>query len=388
MKILYICSVNKTHPLETGVYKKVVAQCKVMTDAGNEVFFACREGMNHMIIENSRQETISMLDFSKYSKRKRDKYIVSFIYDFSLHNNINCLYSRYGSFSYDTHKLYTKLKKNGVKVLLEIPTYPLTQRWSNISQSLKSHQYSLIIKLLYNYSIGSLGIPFFRYSVDRIVNNNGFKKIWGVPVIPITNGIDVKTIPDSHRRFNHTDEIRIMSVANVANWHGFDRLIRGLAEYYKNPHDTIVRFQLAGPGMEVDLLRKLTKELHVEKYVDFLGTVIGEQLNELFLHSHIGVSVLGVHRAKMKECDSLKAREFCARRLPFLTEEAETQYRGKPFVLYVPSNETPVDICKVVSFYNTIVVHPEILDEMRSFAEAKCDWTYAFRNVISYLEKV
>ena len=233
-----------------------------------------------------------------------------------------------------------------------------------------------------------MGIPFFKKCIDRIVNNNGFDVIWNIPVLKITNGIDVSIIPDKPRVYHKdTKVIRIMSVANVANWHGFDRLIYGLSGYYKTQRNIIVKIEIAGPGQEVELLKNLAKKLKVDKYISFLGPVVGEELDELFDRSDIGISVLGVHRVNMRECDSLKAREFCARRLPFLTEEAESQYVGKPFVRIVPSDESPINILEILSFYNSIVEHPDYLDIMREFAETECDWKNAFKNVVDYINK-
>lgn len=385
MRILYFCSVNKSMPLEAGVYKKVVAQIKTLRSCGHDVYFACREGASKMQITNSLGKEICFIDLASFRKLKRDSVIADFIRKFVLESNIDCVYSRYGSFSLKLHYLYKELHNDGKLILLEVPTYPLNQRWANLRQSFKSRNYLLTLKLINNYTIGSLGIPFFKRSVDRIINNNGFEKIWGLDVIPINNGIDVSSIPDRPRFYKSSNEIRLMSVANIAHWHGFDRLIRGLAEYYKDSQPKKVYVEIAGPGVEVKLLEELATKLGVNTYIKFLGPKVGKELDELFDKSDLGISVLGVHRVNMKECDSLKAREFCARRLPFITEAAESQYVGKPFAHIVPSDETPINIKDIISFYEKISTNPEILNEMREFAETRCDWKFAMRHVLEYL---
>ena len=385
--ILYFCTVNCSRPLEAGVYKKVKAQCKVLSEDGHRVFVLCRDGESDMVLIDDTNCIIKRMDLSSLSKFQRNASITSFVFEIIKECQVDCLYSRFGAFSYDSYKLYSQLHSLNVRVLLEIPTYPLKQRWNSVRQSFKSGNYILALKDIYANTIGSLGIPLFKKCVDRIVNNNGFKSIWGIPVLQISNGIDVSTIPDKPRKYKPSNQIKVMSVANIANWHGFDRLICGLAEYYKTPRETMVKVEIAGPGQEVELLTDLSKRLNVDQYISFLGPVVGEELDRMFDRSDVGISVLGVHRVNMKKCDSLKAREFCARRLPFLTEEAESQYVGKPFVKIVPSNESPINILEVVSFYNSIAEHPEYLDEMRSFAETKCDWKYAMKPVLDYLNQ-
>ena len=41
-------------------------------------------------------------------------------------------------------------------------------------------------------------------------------------------------------------ELNLIGVAEIHRWHGFDRLIRGLADYYSKPKNYIVRFHVVG----------------------------------------------------------------------------------------------------------------------------------------------
>lgn len=388
MKILLFCTVNITRPIEAGVAKKVRAQRKVLLDAGHTVYLACRANESDMYVLSAADEVIKKYDLNSTSKFNRDKAITNFVHEFAVNNHIDLLYARYGTFSLNAYKLYNRLHKKGIIVLLEIATYPLNQRWNVVKQSLKSHDYKSALIWIYSNTIGSLGMQLFKKCVNRIVNNNGFEIIWGIPVLPISNGIDVSSIPDKPRHFAEGNDIRVMSVANIANWHGFDRFIRGMASYYQQPHEYNIYFEVAGPGAEAEVLKKLAESLGISQYVKFDGPLVGEKLDDLFHRSDLGISVLGVHRVNMKQCDSLKAREFCARRLPFVTEEAEIQYKGQPFAMCAPTDDNPIDIFKVVEFYKSIVNNPAILDKMRLFAEEKCDWKYAMRNVVDYIDHI
>lgn len=178
-----------------------------------------------------------------------------------------------------------------------------------------------------------------------------------------------------------------MTVANVANWHGFDRVLSGLYEYYKKERDVKVYFDIVGPGQEIDILTKLAEKYNIKDYVKFRGVLVGKELDTVFDEADLGIAILGIHRNNMKEIDCLKSREFCARKLPFITQLAEKHFRDKSFAYCATSDETPLNIEEVVDFYYKIIQNPSILDEMYDFALKYCDWSYAFKNVCNYFEK-
>lgn len=385
MKILYFCNVNMSIPLEAGVYKKIQAQCKVLRNDGHDVKIACPFGETGFVVINENNSIIYEIDVKGRKYYARDSKIFKEIIKYISNNSIEFVYTRYGKYTYDSYRFYNELKKNGIEVILEIPTYPISQRWSSFKQSLKARKFILAIKQLLNNTYGSLGIFLYKKCISRIVNNNGFDEIWGIPVIPIQNGIDVASIPHRKHVYVFKKELTIMSVANVNPWHGFDRLIKGLYEYYLTNPEIKVIFEIVGPGTEIELLRSLAKKLNVKKYVVFHGTVVGKELDEIFERADIGVAILGVHRNNMKVYDCLKSREFCARKLPFITQDAEVHFQGKRFVLSVPNDESPIDIKNIISFYEKMISDPSILDEMYEFANEKCDWSFTFMNVRNYL---
>lgn len=388
MNILYFCNVHKAAPTEFGVLKKVEAQCNVLREAGNNVILACLNDIHSFVYLDKSGNILHNIELDKISKWNRWNRIIKETDSFIKKNDINLVYSRLSMFSFNVHRFYKKLKNENIPVLLEIPTYPINQRWTSIRQSLKAKKYYQAACQLYGSTFSSIGILFFKHSVNRIVNNNGFDKIWGIPVIQITNGIDVNSIPIRQHIDHNDNTITLMSVANVAHWHGYDRIITGLHEYYKKKREITVIFELVGPGIEVELLKQLAIQLGVSQYVNFYGPLVGNKLDNLFNKADIGVSVLGVHRNRMKRCDSLKSREFCARQLPFITEEAETQYLNKEFALCVPSNDYPIKIEDILEFYCNIKESPEIMNSMRDYAKKECDWRTAFLPVVTYIKKL
>ncbi len=388
MNILYLCNVMRSVPAESGVLKKVYAQCNVMRDAGHSVVLACLDDATKYVFADEADNVIHSISIANVNKFNKNRFVLNQVYKFIKEHNIQFVYSRFSDYSLDAHYFYRSLKRMEVKVVLEIPTYPISQRWTSIRQSLKSGKIKTAITQIYNSTLGSLGILLFKKSIDRIVNNNNYDIIWGIPVIKITNGIDVKSIPNRAHEYKNKKSLTIFSVANVANWHGYDRIISGLGEYYKNQPAIEVTFELVGPGIEVELLKEQVASLKLTEYVKFWGTVAGSDLNTLYERADIGVSVLGVHRNHFEYYDALKSREFCARKLPFITEVSERHFNKKSFALCVPSDDSPIDIDSVVDFYNEIVDNSIILDDMYEFAKQECDWSIAFKNVIIYINSL
>lgn len=385
MNVLYLCNVNRSIPLEAGVYKKILAQCKVLREDGHDVKLACSEGFSSFVIVDLDGNIVLDIDIRNVKAYNRDNVIFPIIQKYVITNSINVIYSRYTNYSLYSYLFYKKLKQSGVDVLIEIPTFPLSQRWSSLIQNIRSRHFLVALKQFYNNTVGSLGIPLYKKCISHIVNNNGFDSIWGIPVLKISNGIDVDAIPKRSHKYIEKGYITLMTVANVAHWHGFDRLIRGLYEYYKTNPSIRVNFDIIGSGTEVKELERMTKELNVSDYVQFHGTMIGDDLDKMFEKADIGVSILGIHRNKMNVIDCLKSREFCARQLPFITQDAESHFMGKRFAYSVSSDEEPVNVYEIVDFYHSILAEEEILDEMYLFAKSECDWKYAFRNVRNYL---
>lgn len=153
---------------------------------------------------------------------------------------------------YDKHllNLLTALKKEGFKIVLEIPTPAFVKEYIN---SFPKGWYKLFNFLLYHKKIYRLA--------DLIVSIGEMSPVLkGLEdkVLVIGNGIDLNEIPViDPPKFEK--ELHLIGVANVAYWHGYDRVIKGLWEYYRKTPGKKVYFHIVGDGPELPRLRKLTK---------------------------------------------------------------------------------------------------------------------------------
>jgi len=204
------------------------------------------------------------------------------------------------------------------------------------------------------------------------------------PYITLGNGYDVNSTPMRHLPKFQGQELHLLCVAHVSYWHGLDRLIRGLAIY----QGTIsVMLHIAGEGAELSTIQKLTNELGISDRVLFHGFKTGKDLDNLFNSCHIAVGSLGIHRIGLTEASILKARDYCARGIPYLTGCADPDFPDNfPYNFKIPGDESPVDIEKVIEFSLRVFADPNHPRKMRAYALEHLDWSVKMKKLKNFLE--
>lgn len=100
---------------------------------------------------------------------------------------------------------------------MEIPTYPYDQEF--IDQKL-----NLCIDKIFRHDLCKQLNAIVTFSNDTV--------IFGQRTIRISNGIDFSSIPLRQQIHTMENELHLIGVAEIHFWHGFDRIINGLKEYY------------------------------------------------------------------------------------------------------------------------------------------------------------
>ena len=204
------------------------------------------------------------------------------------------------------------------------------------------------------------------------------------PHITIGNGFDVASPPVRRPPDYNGDDLHLLCVANISRWHGLDRLLRGLATYSGTPK---VILHIAGDGAELPHLQQLTDELGIGDRVIFHGFTAGKALDALFDQCHIAVGSLGIHRIGLKEASILKAREYCARGIPFIIACADPDFPPDfPYILRLPADESPIDIEQVLAFAKEVYADPDHPQKMRRYAEEHLDWSVKMKKLKGFLE--
>lgn len=162
------------------------------------------------------------------------------------------------------------------------------------------------------------------------------------PHITIGNGFDVVSAPVRQPAAYTGTDLHLLCVANVNRWHGIDRLLRGLANYSGTPG---VVLHVVGNGPELSHLQELAEELGIGDRAVFHGFRTGEDLDAFFDQCHVAVGSLAIHRIGLKEASILKAREYCARGIPFIYGISDPDFPADlPYILHLPADESPIDI--------------------------------------------
>ena len=150
-------------------------------------------------------------------------------------------------------------------------------------------------------------------------------------------------------------------------WHGYDRLIAGLGEYYRNVSNPCqVYFHIVGgignnemygskhaPGFA-----ELINQYDLKKYVIFHGQLFGEELDSIFNQCCFAIGSLARHRSGISVIKTLKNREYATRGLPFLYSEQDSDFDGKSYVLKATPNESPISVKEIVEFVDKHTFDP------------------------------
>jgi hypothetical protein len=228
-----------------------------------------------------------------------------------------------------TINMVKQLKKAGMKVVMEIPTYPYDQEYFNKSTNRQLVQDKLFRNLL-------------AKQLDAIVTFSEEDFIFKQRTIKISNGIDFDSVRLKKTSDHPANELHLIGVAEIHRWHGFDRVIQGLTNYYTSQHNFTIYFHIVGyffSPIEEEEITRLIADNHLESYIILHGKKHGEELDEIFDKCDFGIGSLGRHRVGIDNIKTLKNREYAARGIPFVYSETDTDFDKQPYVLKVPQTK-------------------------------------------------
>ncbi len=342
MKILFL--VFHGFSEVSGISKKIFNQVKGLRDAGHYVdlchYDVLTNGHRCRMINNEILEDFGSGKLA--SLKKRICYNV--IYEYIIKQNIKLVYMR-SDHNANPFTIYflQKLKRQGVKVIMEIPTYPYDQEYKGFS-----YKKQMELKM----------DQFFRHSLAkqlfRISTFSNYDSIFGAQTIKISNGIDFSTIPLKQTLRKQPPTFNLIGVAEVHYWHGFDRVMTGIGEYYKQNNNRDIFFHIVGgvgEYSEMPIFKEIIKKYGIEKQIIFHGQLFGKALDDIFEEADFGIASLGRHRSGISNIKTLKNREYAARGIPFIYSEIDTDFDNMPYVLKAPADDSPIDIKILINFF-------------------------------------
>ena len=269
------------------------------------------------------------------------------------------------------------IRREGVRFLyVRFDTFPYYSEYARAS-----HKTKLVL------SVDKCFRNALARQVDRIVTFSQYDTIFGRPTIRISNGIDFAHIPLKTNVNDTSNTVHLLGVADIHFWHGFDRVVAGLADYYRRPHEKEVIFHIVGGGSRftVPELREQVREQGMEERVVLHGPLWGEALDRAFEEADLGIASLGRHRNGITHIKTLKNREYAARGIPFVYSENDSDFDAMPYVLKAPADESPIDIDALLHFLDGVDRDPA---HIRASIEDTLSWDVQMRKVLDQIERL
>ena len=271
---------------------------------------------------------------------------------------------------------YKAVKKSKKRIVLELPSNHFKETLAR-----KSYFYYLGICLFHKPILKNVDLIISVTSEIIDLHFNAQK--WNIPCMIIGNGIDVDTVPLRQRSTPAVSKEYVFTcVAEYTPPHGIDRLLRGLQQY---KGEYTIKLNIVGSGSELGKLKELTAELAI-KNVEFHGYLSGKQLDAVFENTDLAIGALAMHRTGIVYSSILKAREYCARGIPFVNSGKDEEFpESFPFVHQIQSSEEPINIDELIEFIRKIAVIPDYKSQMRQYATDVLSWDNKMKKLSEYL---
>lgn len=339
-KILLIYKVFSDDEATKGVHRKMLEQGRSLERLGAKVDMINLHSRGLQLdgkliaIKNlaakSSRNFFTLFNF--YSELKKVEGFTSY----------DTYYIRYSplTFGFLSFLKYIKKKNPTAKIFIELPTYPFIGEYQGVKK--------MLLQLIGQRQ------KYLKKYVTNILSVGGEANIWGIPVISIKNAID----PESYKLRNGLKVegvIRLVMVSTFWNWHGIDRLVKGMITYLsKQDKKYNVYLSLIGEGPELNKINSLAEHQSVKDNIFFYTSAYGGELNQFFDQADIAIGTLAVDRINLEDCSALKHREYGARGIPFVYAGSDISFNEKDFVLRLPLKEADIDFSLIETFYEKL----------------------------------
>lgn len=368
-KLLYIAPVIIDLKRLNGVSKKVLNQYKIFSNFYKADMVSYGPDCLYYFHDN----TIDTIALDKLNRRLK---LYSFIKNDLVSHQYKCVYIRYHLSDFIFVYLLKLLNKNNSTIAIEIPTYPY------------KHELLKWKKGIVRFLVDLSSQVFLKLYVGRIVTYSDDNRIFGIKTINTINGIIYEDIIPSQKQLHLDTEINLISVSLTMSCHGYDRLIEGLNDYYKNGGKANVFYHLVGDGIEIEKYKGLVEKYELEKHVKFYGFKGGQELDEIYDKADIAINSLAIHRIGLKTESTIKSKEYAAKGLPMVSSyeiDAFSSEDNKKYVLKISADESAVNIEEVIQFYKQVYSNTDNLSaDIRNVSRKRSDMCITLKEVMDY----
>lgn len=359
--MLYINYANINDKGGAGIRKKVLAQCHTFEKVFGTVYYTIFSGTTLYLL---RDDKIIDKEFVIAVHMTNDillKWLIKY--------DIRRVYIRYYPSNMWFINFLKEIKKINIRGVLEFPSIPYdNEGWIRTPAEDKYYR-----EQLHEY-------------IDCCTTYGNFETVFGIPCITLVNGVDIEE--QKEKKYRKKDgTIILLAVAGMLKWHGYERVIQGLYDYYTNGGEKNIVFNVVGTGKQLSYYERLTEEYQLDEHVVFHGQLIGAELDAVYDNSDIAVGSLGFYKVNQRSGSPIKLGEYCARGIPFIYGYDDISFCKPPYFSYQVSNDaTPLDMEKVVDFYDAMYDGRDFIKDMRQYALSNFTWDTILQPVIDYLK--
>lgn len=277
--------------------------------------------------------------------------------------SVDVLYLRYMPTFPGALRVVKRLKEQGGKLAVEYPTFPIAQE----------NERFFLRRMVFQYTDRILQKINPMVDLYTLIGDECGGTLHGRPAINTVNGVNISKLP-KHAPRTGAKDIRLLALASMSGWHGYDRILESLAGY-KGGADVRIAFVGGNGDGSLAAWKQLAGELNLLDRVTFHGPCYGDALEEIVVGCDAGIGSLGMFRYGLERGMTLKTREYMARGLPFVSAVYDPALPvDKRFFLQVPNDETPIDMAEIVSFASEARQDAALADAMRAYAEENLSW--------------
>jgi len=246
--------------------------------------------------------------------------------------------------------LLTK-KLKGKKIIVEIPT-PRKIGLNEI-ETLKVSRLQKNLRKLINYLSGSWILIPANLIIQYSTEGRWFEFGTSRKTIKMGNGITISDSTPLSKATWPNQTLNLIAVAQLAEWHGYDRILRALSVAAQKNLSYTINLTIVGDGEPLQRLQELSKELKLSN-VRFTGRLTGTDLDKEFEGKHLGIASLGLYRIGLHEASVLKAREYMARGLCVIGTGSDPDFDENSQYRILAENSDEIEsLVKILCSFNS-----------------------------------
>lgn len=361
---------------EVGITKKIKSEIQTLKNMGYEVYYTSylEEGV---AICNDNNEIVAQRTLKTQKKTfLLSQQLIEIAIEYLEKNSFDYALLRINRFTKKYMKMLKVLKDKGTFVMMESLSYFPELRYRDLS--------SFGYKIFW-HEIKKKKNCLKRY-VDLMLTEGKIREFWGIPSVELSMGVDVDSLPQ-HDYQGRCDEINMIMVGCSSIYHGTDRILNSMADYYKSPsHVVDVNLHLVGDILEQDA--RLIEKLNLRNYVYCYGKKYGAGLYEIYDKCNVALGPLAQYRVKKKDT-GLKTKEYLAIGIPYVYAGVEDRLpKDYKYIFQVSDDDAMIDIHKIIDFYFSIKEESDIVPKMREDAKKYYSWEDIFNRIFESVKKL